>query len=106
MTVNVWQFLLNIVGFAALGIAGYFIIRSKVAIANQALAEKNLKELERLVGIRGDHITELEHAVARAEDKIRQLEAIVSEMRGQMQAIQGIKAQEIAVEVARLLGQS
>ena len=81
---------ITVVGFVALGATGYFYIRSAVARTEQT-------ELAALAETRGERIADLEAHIQRLETRLAQLE-------GQMSALQALKAQEIAVEVARLLG--
>ena len=87
-----WQIALNVVGFIGLGLIGYFWLRSSTA-------KQNIAETQQLAITRGERIVDLEAEVHRLAERLSRVE-------GQMEAIQRLKAQEIAVEVVALLRQS
>lgn len=66
-------------------------------------ASENTDELSDLAKTRGHRIVDLEKANARLETLVHKLESRVENLQGQMEAIQRIKANEIALEVVRLL---
>lgn len=96
--VNFWN-LIVVLGAMA---AGVVYIRS-------ALVKQRHDELEALASTRGDRIADLQQELAAIkaayQTEISELKGQVRELRGQMDAVQVIKAQEIALEVARLLSQ-
>jgi hypothetical protein len=87
-----WQIALNVVGFVGLGLIGYFWLRS-------GTVKQNVAETQQLAITRGERIVDLEAEVHRLAERLSRVE-------GQMEAIQRLKAQEIAVEVVALLRQS
>jgi hypothetical protein len=84
-----WQIALNVVGFIGLGLIGYFWLRS-------GTVKQNVAETQQLAITRGERIVDLEAEVHRLAERLSRVE-------GQMEAIQRLKAQEIAVEVVALL---
>lgn len=84
-----WQVAANLVGFLVAAWAGWILLRSRVT-------SQNTIELERLVAARGDRIDDLEKCIAELTKK-------VEELHGQMEMLQRLKAQEIAVELYRIL---
>jgi hypothetical protein len=84
-----WQLALNIVGFVALAVGGYAYLRSHTV-------KLNVTETQKLATTRGERIVDLEAEVHRLSERLARVE-------GQMEAIQRLKAQEIAVEVVALL---
>jgi TolA-binding protein len=82
---EVWQVILVVA--AVVGAAVY---------VTSTLVRQRHEELEKLAETRGNRIEDLEKKVDEQNRRIAALE-------GQMQAIQSIKAQEIAVEVVRLM---
>lgn len=89
MSTAVFQLLISAILFGGMVFAGAVYIRS-------ALVKQRHSELEQLADTRGERIKDLEAQLLRVETRLAQLE-------GQMHAIQAIKAEEIAMEVARLL---
>lgn len=89
MSTTVIQFIFSSILFAGLVWAAAVYIRS-------ALVKQRHSELEQLVDTRGERIKDLESQIVRLEHRLALIE-------GQMAAIQAIKAEEIATEVARLL---
>jgi hypothetical protein len=84
-----WQIALNVVGFVGLGLIGYFWLRS-------GTVKQNVAETQQLAITRGERIVDLEAEIHRLAERLSRVE-------GQMEAIQRLKAQEIAVEVVALL---
>lgn len=82
---DVWSIILIIV----LIIGGFVYLRS-------SLTKQSHDELADLAETRGETIDDL-------RTELHELQAKVALLEGQMQAIQSIKAREIAVEVARFL---
>ncbi len=80
---------LEIVVFAILGLSG-------AAYLFSILRKESHAETRELADTRGKRIDDLEEQVARLRDKVENLQ-------GALEAYQRIKAEEIAVEVARLL---
>ena len=81
--------LINLFGFAAIVAAGVVYLRS-------TLVKQRNEELANLAETRG-------HRISDQDEKIRRLEESVAELRGQVLAMQALKATEIADEVfARL----
>lgn len=87
---DVLQFWIAIISFVTVGVLGFWYLRSSIVKARQG-------ELAGLVEARGERIGDLEAQVGRLETRLAQLE-------GQFQALQALKAEEIALEVSRLLG--
>jgi hypothetical protein len=87
-----WQIALNVVGFVGLGLIGYFWLRS-------GTVKQNVAETQQLAITRGERIVDLEAEIHRLAERLSRVE-------GQMEAIQRLKAQEIAVEVVALLRRS
>lgn len=81
--------LFDVISFLALVIGAGLYIRSNAAKANT-------QETHQLAETRGERIVDLEAEVHRLSDRLSKVE-------GQMNALQALKAQEIASEVARLL---
>lgn len=81
-------------------VVGLVVVVAAVAGAavyiRSSLVQQRHRELKDLADTRADRIAELEKKVEEQGHKITQLE-------GQMQAIQAIKAKEIALEVVRML---
>lgn len=73
------------------------VIAVAIVYVRSQIIKVQKTELAELAKTRGDHINDLER-------HIEDLEKRLSNMEGQMAALQALKAQEIAVEVARLLG--
>lgn len=67
-----------------------------VAYVRSGLARQRTSELADLAQTRGDRVKDLEAHVGRLEERLIRME-------GQMQALQLLKSQEIAVEVVRLM---
>jgi hypothetical protein len=84
-----WQLVLNLAGLFAAAVGGYYVVRSK-------LIRTQHEELLELATTRGQRIEDLESELRRVTERLSRIE-------GQFAALQGLKAQEIAVEVARLL---
>lgn len=84
-----WDVMFMAVGFAALAVGGWLQLRSTVV-------RVRADEASGLAEIRGERIAELERQVASLRSELAQL-------RGQVDALQALKAKEIAVEVAMLL---
>lgn len=82
---NAWDVVLVLVVI----VAGFVYLRS-------TLAKQSHDELADLAETRGNTIDDL-------RTELRSLQSKVATLEGQMQAIQAIKAREIAVEVARIL---
>lgn len=95
------QFGIVLATFAAVVAGGVFYVRSEVAKAKAS-------ELKQLADTRGLRIEDLEKKMARVEAAwaadSKQFKADIARLQGQIEAYQSIKAEEIAVEVARLLG--
>lgn len=81
-------------------VVGLVVVVAAVAGAavyiRSSLVQQRHRELKDLADTRADRIAELEKKVEEQGHRIHQLE-------GQMQAIQAIKAKEIALEVVRML---
>ena len=86
-----WQLTINVVGFIALAVGAGLYVKSNTA-------KQNTEETHQLAETRGKRIVDLEAEIHRLSDRLSKVE-------GQMQALQALKAQEIASEVARLLRQ-
>jgi uncharacterized protein YlxW (UPF0749 family) len=80
---------LQIAVFVILGVAG-------VAYLVSIVRRESTKETRELAKTRAGRIDDLEKEVARLRDKVENLQ-------GALEAYQRIKAEEIAIEVARLL---
>ncbi len=74
-----------------------------VAFLKAAWRRTTENELRSLVDARGKVIEDLRAEIHEQRLQIEALSDRVSELQGQMEAVQRIKAQEIAVEVARFL---
>ncbi len=81
--------LLQLLVFLLLGVSAVVYLWSKVR-------RESHMETRELADTRGDRIDDL-------EDEVRELKGKVEHLEGAMEAIQRLKASEIAVEVARLL---
>jgi hypothetical protein len=86
-----WALILNFSGFLFLVVAGVLYMRSQ---------ERRLyaTEMANLVTTRGERIEDLQAEVTRLSERLAQVE-------GQIEAVQRLKAQEIALEVSRMLHQ-
>ena len=88
--IPVWaQLLISFVLFS--GVASAALV-----VGISAVRKQRTEELAGLVETRGKHITDL-------ENKVSKLTADLEQVKGQLEAYQAIKAQEIALEVARML---
>lgn len=83
--------LLSIFGVFTLVVSAWLYSRSKSA-------QINTSETAKLAETRGARIEDLESELHRLTGRVASLE-------GQIQALQGLKAQEIALEVSRMLHQ-
>jgi TolA-binding protein len=78
-------------------IAGFAVIVGAAAVwLKSSLAKQRHEDLELLAETRGERIKD-------QDKRIADLEQSVSELRGQMQALQGLKSLEIAQEVVAQL---
>ena len=87
---------LQIIGFVILGAVSFTYLWSSVRRVKQT-------EVTELMETRGKHIADLESEVATLQEKVAALQECVIQLEQAAKAYQGIKADEIAVEVARLL---
>lgn len=90
---------INLVGFAVVAAGAVFWLRS-------TFQKQRHEELAQLAETRGHRIQDQDDKIRRQDDKIRQLQDSVAELRGQMQAMQALKASEIADEVVVRLNAS
>ena len=86
-----WAFILNFTGFIFLIAAGHLYMRSQ---------ERKVyaTEMANLVTTRGQRIEDLQEELTRLSERLAQVE-------GQIEAVQRLKAQEIALEVSRMMHQ-
>lgn len=80
---------LNFIGPISLLIAAWLYMRSQSV-------RTNIEETSRLAQTRGERIEDLQAEVSRLETRLSHLE-------GQMEAVQRLKSQEIAMEVSQML---
>ena len=82
-----------------------FIILGAVSVAYLWSSVRRTKQTEvvELMETRGQHISDLESEVAALKEQVAKLEQCVHQLEQTAAAYQGIKAGEIAMEVARLL---
>lgn len=81
-----WEAVVGLVGLSG---GGGFYVRS-------TRTKQIMQELQGLAEVRGQSNEELRH-------EVEQLRIEVANVRGQMEALQRLKAQEIALEMARLI---
>ena len=87
---------LLLIGFLIAGGVGWVQLRSQTT-------RGHTEELEDLAKTRGHRIHDLESSNKRLETQVANLASKVENLQGQMEALQRIKANEIALEVVRLL---
>lgn len=83
------QFVGNALIFLGIAFVGFVILRS-------SLVKQRSSELADLAETRGETISDL-------EKKVDTMQLEIKVLQGQLQAYQSLKAEEIAIEVARLL---
>lgn len=94
---------INYAQFAITAITFLAAIVGAVAFLRAAWKRTTETELRNLVEARGQVIEDLRAEIHEQRKEIERLSEKVAEMHGQIEALQRIKSQEIAVEVARLL---
>jgi TolA-binding protein len=85
---------------ALINLSGYAVLTAGAAVWLRAnIRKQNHKELQELAETRGQRIGDQDDKIRRQDDKIRELEFKLAELNGQIQAMQALKASEIADEV-------
>lgn len=89
---------------ALINLLGYAVLIGGAAVWLRAnIRKQNHRELQDLAETRGHRIQDQNDKISRQDDKIRQLQDSIAELRGQVLAMQALKATEIADEVVARL---